>query len=41
MLCIRGEKIAKAEVSIVDVMPTILQLMGVPIPQDVDGEVVI
>jgi len=41
MLCIRGQEIAKEEVAIVDVMPTILQLMGVPIPEDVDGEVLI
>jgi arylsulfatase A-like enzyme len=37
MLYIRGQEINKEEVAIVDVMPTILQLMGVPIPGDVDG----
>jgi len=41
MLCIRGQEIAKEEAAIVDVMPTILKLMGVPIPQDVDGEVLV
>jgi predicted AlkP superfamily phosphohydrolase/phosphomutase len=39
MLYVRGQEIGKEVVSIVDVMPTILHLMGVPIPQDVDGEV--
>jgi predicted AlkP superfamily phosphohydrolase/phosphomutase len=37
MLYIRGQEINKEEAAIVDVMPTILQLMGVPIPDDVDG----
>ncbi|MDH4207450.1 MAG: alkaline phosphatase family protein [Anaerolineae bacterium] len=41
MLYIQGEDIQKDEASIVDVMPTILHLMGVPIPQDVDGAVLI
>ena len=41
MLYIQGQEIGKEEVAIVDVMPTILQLMGVPIPEDVDGEVLI
>jgi predicted AlkP superfamily phosphohydrolase/phosphomutase len=41
MLYIQGQQIQKDEVRIVDVMPTILHLMGVPIPQDVDGEVLV
>jgi len=39
MFYARGQEIGKEVVAIVDVMPTILQLMGVPIPQDVDGNV--
>jgi len=39
MFYVRAQEIGKEVVAIVDVMPTILQLMGVPIPQDVDGEV--
>jgi len=39
MFYARGQEIRKEVVAIVDVMPTILHLMGVPIPQDVDGEV--
>jgi len=38
MFYARGQEIGKEVVAIVDVMPTILHLMGVPIPQDVDGE---
>jgi arylsulfatase A-like enzyme len=38
MLFIQGQEIDKEQAAIVDVMPTILQLMGVPIPEDVDGE---
>jgi predicted AlkP superfamily phosphohydrolase/phosphomutase len=41
MFYVRGQEIGKEVVAIVDVMPTILQLMGVPIPQDVDGEVLL
>jgi len=41
MLYIQGQEIGKEEAAIVDVMPTILKLMGVPIPADVDGEVLI
>jgi predicted AlkP superfamily phosphohydrolase/phosphomutase len=41
MLYVRGQEIKKQEVAIVDVMPTILHLMGVPIPEDVDGEILI
>jgi len=41
MLYIQGQEVGKPEVAIVDVMPTILHLMGVPIPEDVDGEVLV
>jgi len=41
MLYVQGQEVGKAEVAIVDVMPTILHLMGVPIPEDVDGEVLV
>jgi predicted AlkP superfamily phosphohydrolase/phosphomutase len=41
MLYIRGQEVKKQEVAIVDVMPTILHVMGVPIPEDVDGEILI
>jgi predicted AlkP superfamily phosphohydrolase/phosphomutase len=41
MLYIQGQDIQKDEAAIVDVMPTILHLMGVPIPQDVDGAVLV
>jgi predicted AlkP superfamily phosphohydrolase/phosphomutase len=41
MLYIRGQEIGKDVASIVDVMPTILHLMGVPVPQDVDGQVLL
>lgn len=37
MLYIRGEEIVKEDLCIVDVMPTILQIMGVPAPADLDG----
>lgn len=37
MLYIRGEEIVKEDLSIVDLMPTILQIMGVPIPAELDG----
>jgi predicted AlkP superfamily phosphohydrolase/phosphomutase len=36
-LFIRGEKVNRDEFSIVDVMPTILSLIGVPRPPDLDG----
>jgi len=36
-LFIRGEEITRDEFSIVDVMPTVLSLLRVPIPSDVDG----
>lgn len=41
MIYIRDQHITKDEVAIVDVMPTILKLMGVPIPKDVDGSVLV
>lgn len=41
MIYIQGRDINKQEVAIVDVMPTILRLMDVPIPRDVDGSVLI
>jgi predicted AlkP superfamily phosphohydrolase/phosphomutase len=37
MLYIRGEEIVGEDLSIVDLMPTILQIMGVPAPEDLDG----
>ena len=36
-LFIRGEEITRDEFSIVDVMPTVLSLLRVPVPSDVDG----
>lgn len=41
MIYIQGQDIKKEEVAIVDVMPTILDLMDVPIPEDVDGSVLL
>jgi predicted AlkP superfamily phosphohydrolase/phosphomutase len=41
LIYIQGQDINKQEVAIVDVMPTILRLMDVPIPRDVDGSVLI
>jgi predicted AlkP superfamily phosphohydrolase/phosphomutase len=41
MIYIQGHEIGKHEAAIVDVMPTILHLMDVPIPEDVDGSVLI
>jgi predicted AlkP superfamily phosphohydrolase/phosphomutase len=38
MLYIGEHKIPQAEVSVLDVLPTILDLMGVPHPQDLDGQ---
>ncbi len=37
MLCITGHPVTHTDFSIVDVMPTILSLMDVPVPPDVDG----
>jgi predicted AlkP superfamily phosphohydrolase/phosphomutase len=37
-LYLRGHRIAKPDLAIVDAMPTILQLLGLPIPEDVDGK---
>ena len=41
MLYVQGHDVEKPEVAIVDVMPTILHLMGVSIPDDVDGTVLV
>jgi len=41
MIYVQGQEIAKEEGAIVDVMPTILHLMDVPIPHDLDGSVLI
>jgi len=40
-LYIRGQASIREDVEIVDVMPTILTLMDVPVPQDVDGRGVV
>jgi predicted AlkP superfamily phosphohydrolase/phosphomutase len=37
MLFIRGESVAAEQRSVVDVMPTMMDLMGLPRPADVDG----
>lgn len=42
ILAVNGKDIRKAEIkenSITDICPTILHILGVPIPQDIDGEV--
>ena len=36
-LCVRGHHLARPTPSIVDVAPTVLRLMGVPIPEEMDG----
>jgi predicted AlkP superfamily phosphohydrolase/phosphomutase len=41
LIYIQGAEITKEQAAIVDVMPTILHLMGVPIPDDVDGSVLV
>jgi predicted AlkP superfamily phosphohydrolase/phosphomutase len=41
MIYIQGHEISRGGAAIVDVMPTILHLMDVPIPDDVDGSVLI
>ncbi|MGB3904339.1 MAG: alkaline phosphatase family protein, partial [Anaerolineae bacterium] len=41
LIYIQGHEISKGEAAIVDVMPTILHLMDVPIPGDVDGSVLV
>jgi predicted AlkP superfamily phosphohydrolase/phosphomutase len=41
MIYVQGQEIKKEEAAIVDVMPTILHLMDVPIPEDVDGSLLI
>ena len=40
-LYIKDAEVVKSDPEIPDVMPTILQMMDVPIPEDVDGEVLI
>jgi len=37
MLYIRNHEIKRVEFSVVDVMPTILEIMGLPMPPDLDG----
>jgi predicted AlkP superfamily phosphohydrolase/phosphomutase len=37
MLYIRDQEIRRSDISIIDLMPTILGLMGCPIPTDLDG----
>lgn len=39
MLYISRWNVSKENLQVTDVMPTILNLMGVPIPEDVDGSV--
>ena len=39
LLYVRGRKTVRAALSIVDVMPTLLELLRVPVPGDVDGKV--
>ncbi len=41
MIYIQGREIREEEAAIVDVMPTILYLMDVPLPEDLDGAVLI
>jgi len=41
VIYIEGHEIDRDEAAIIDVMPTILHLMDVPIPDDVDGSVLI
>lgn len=40
-LFVQGQKIIKEDLEIIDVMPTILRLMGVPAPPQLDGQVCI
>ena len=37
MLYIQGHEIKRQEFSVVDVMPTVLEIMGLPLPADLDG----
>ena len=39
LLYVRGRKTVGAALSIIDVMPTLLELLRVPVPGDVDGQV--
>ena len=41
MLWVQGQAIAAEGFCVTDVMPTVLRLMDVPIPDDVDGRVLI
>jgi len=41
MIYVQGQNIKKEEAAVVDVMPTILHLMDAPIPDDLDGSVLI
>ena len=38
---LRGHNAIREDVEIMDLFPTILTLMDVPVPQDVDGHVVV
>ena len=40
-LFVRGKKIIREDVQIMDLLPTIMSLMNVPVPQDVDGRVAV
>jgi predicted AlkP superfamily phosphohydrolase/phosphomutase len=41
MLYIRGREIRRSDISVIDLMPTILGLMGCPVPSDLDGRSVL
>ncbi len=41
MLYIKGREIKRTDISIIDLMPTILQLMDCPVPPDTDGRSVL
>ena len=41
LLYVSGRQIVKSDLSILDVMPTILELMKVPVPQDLEGRVAV
>ena len=40
-LFIRGQSSIRENVEIIDLLPTILSLMDVPVPEDVDGRVAV